>query len=420
MSNKILYLQVQRMNSKIRTLDNDIRHLIKEQTMAAEDGREALDSAKQSIATLFSKITEIRDKAEQSESTVKEITSDIKQLDHAKKNLTTSITTLNHLHMLVGGVESLATLTKHRRYDEAAPLLQGVMYVMNHFTPYHQIPQIKDLSDKLDKLLKDLAAQIRGDFEEAHSLYDCKLNCQPSLADACLVVDALQLRVKEDVVNWFVDRQLSEYKSLFRDYDDISWLDKCDRRYAWLKRSFLEYEEDCARIFPEAWDMPRKIATDFCKVTRKMLEKQIKNRVSELDVKLLLFAVQKTQAFEKLLMERFDDEHPKDEAPTDELETKVEEPVSFYNAISQCFEQYLNVYIESQDVNLTELIEKFVLELKDGGVPVYQVGDPAPLLPSSSDLFVFYKKCLVQCSQLSQVCETQTHTNTSPFTVYGL
>ena len=38
---------------------------------------------------------------------VKEITRDIKQLDHGKRHLTSSITTLNHLHMLVGGVDSL-------------------------------------------------------------------------------------------------------------------------------------------------------------------------------------------------------------------------------------------------------------------------------------------------------------------------
>ena len=118
---------------------------------------------------------------------------------------------------------------------------------------------------EVDKLLRDLAAQIRGDFEEAHSLYECKLNCQPSLAEACLVVDALQPRVKEDLINWFVDRQLAEYKSLFREYDEVSWLDKCDRRYAWLKRCFLEYEEDCARIFPGHWNMPGKIANDCCK-----------------------------------------------------------------------------------------------------------------------------------------------------------
>ena len=38
---------------------------------------------------------------------VKEITRDIKQLDNAKRHLTSSITTLNHLHMLVGGVDTL-------------------------------------------------------------------------------------------------------------------------------------------------------------------------------------------------------------------------------------------------------------------------------------------------------------------------
>lgn len=38
---------------------------------------------------------------------VKEITLDIKQLDCAKKNLTTSIKTLNNIHMLVSGIESL-------------------------------------------------------------------------------------------------------------------------------------------------------------------------------------------------------------------------------------------------------------------------------------------------------------------------
>ena len=108
---------------------------------------------------------------------------------------------------------------------------QGVMYVMNHFKPYRHIPQIKDLSERLERLKRDIAVQIRADFEEAHSLYDCKLNCQPDLADGCLVMDALEPRNKLDLINWFLDRQLTEYKSLFREYDEVSWLDKCDRRY---------------------------------------------------------------------------------------------------------------------------------------------------------------------------------------------
>jgi hypothetical protein len=38
---------------------------------------------------------------------VKEITRDIKQLDVAKRNLTASIATLHHLHILINGVEKL-------------------------------------------------------------------------------------------------------------------------------------------------------------------------------------------------------------------------------------------------------------------------------------------------------------------------
>ena len=45
---------------------------------------------------------------------VKEITRDIKQLDHAKRHLTSSITTLNHLHMLVGGVDSLVYVSAYK------------------------------------------------------------------------------------------------------------------------------------------------------------------------------------------------------------------------------------------------------------------------------------------------------------------
>ena len=49
---------------------------------------------------MFSKINQIRDKAEESEDMVQEITKDIKSLDYAKRHLTTSITTLRKLNML--------------------------------------------------------------------------------------------------------------------------------------------------------------------------------------------------------------------------------------------------------------------------------------------------------------------------------
>ena len=65
------------------------------------------------------------DKSGKSEEMVREITRDIKQLDHAKRNLTASIATLNHLHMLVGGVSTLQALARKRQYGEITNLLQG-------------------------------------------------------------------------------------------------------------------------------------------------------------------------------------------------------------------------------------------------------------------------------------------------------
>ena len=67
------------------------------------------------VASFFSQIREIKNKAGESETMVKEITRDIKQLDTAKRNLTTAITTLNHLHMLVRGTATLAQLAHNRQ-----------------------------------------------------------------------------------------------------------------------------------------------------------------------------------------------------------------------------------------------------------------------------------------------------------------
>ena len=99
--------------------------------------------------------------------------------------------------------------------------------------------------------------------------------------------------------------------------------------------------------------------------------------------------------------------------------------------ISRCFEPHLKVYITSQDKwvththkhahtllthtphthththkytthrNLSELLENFASDLKSRGVPKAGAEGGSIVLPSAADMFVFYKKCLVQCASLS-------------------
>ncbi|XP_066119201.1 vacuolar protein sorting-associated protein 53 homolog [Saccopteryx bilineata] len=425
---------VNKIRLKIRRLDDNIRTVVRGQTNVGQDGRQALEEAQKAIQQLFGKIKDIKDKAEKSEQMVKEITRDIKQLDHAKRHLTTSITTLNHLHMLAGGVDSLEAMTRRRQYGEVANLLQGVMNVLEHFHKYMGIPQIRQLSERVKAAQTELGQQILADFEEAFPSQGTKRPGGPSnvLRDACLVANILDLRIKQEIIKKFIKQHLSEYLVLFQENQDVAWLDKIDRRYAWIKRQLVDYEEKYGRMFPREWYMTERIAVEFCHITRTELAKIMRTRAKEIEVKLLLFAIQRTTNFEGFLAKRFSGctltdgalrklESPPpstnpflEDEPTPEMEElavekgDLDQPKKpkapdnpFHGIVSKCFEPHLYVYIESQDKNLGELIDRFVADFKAQGPPKPNTDEGGAVLPSCADLFVYYKKCMVQCSQLS-------------------
>ncbi|XP_057294888.1 vacuolar protein sorting-associated protein 53 homolog [Hydractinia symbiolongicarpus] len=387
---------VARIRLRIRKLDDEIRTSIRSQTDVESNGKQALEDAKESIHEVFSKIKDIKEKADKSEEMVKEITRDIKQLDHGKRHLTSSITTLNHLHMLVGGVDSLAVLTKNRQYGEIANLLQGVVNVLDHFKKYTSIPQIKQLADRVHIIQADLGSQILADFKESLSHPELKPPAGPNslLADSCKVVNVLDPKIKDELLSWFIKLQLSDYLNIFNESFDVAWIDKIDRRYSWMKRILIQFEENFSATFPDEWATEERICVEFCNITKRELEKIMVQKSNEIDVKLLLFAIQRTTTFEAFLAKRFAYSH---------LKGAKESPGEshFNGLICKSFESHLHVYIEAQDRNLADLIEKFIADLKIQGVPKLGEDTEGTVLPSAGELFVFYKKCMVQCIQLS-------------------
>lgn len=82
-------------------------------------------------------------------------------------------------------------------------------------------------------------------------------------------------------------------------------MDKIDRRYTWIKKHLLDFESKFGPIFPQDWEISERIAVQFCHVTREDLTKLMNKRRNEIDVKLLLYAIQRTSNFEALLAKRF-------------------------------------------------------------------------------------------------------------------
>lgn len=220
--------------------------------------------------------------------------------------------------------------------------------------------------------------------------------------------------------NHFVilDIQLQEYIQLFHENQDISWLDKIDKRYGWIKRHLLDFEEKYGPVFPDSWEVSERISVEFCNITKSELGKIMSRRRTEIDVKLLLYAINKTSQFEDLLGKRFsgctlseipavtssarfdkkiplidsDKEQSADES-THGDEIAVQSTSPFRGLIVECFKAYLDIYTESIDRNLNDLIDKFMQVSKQQSV--------VASLESCAELFIFYKKSLVQCTQLN-------------------
>ncbi|KRZ43116.1 Vacuolar protein sorting-associated protein 53 -like protein [Trichinella pseudospiralis] len=371
---------------QINQVDQEISEILERQSVAQLDSEALLQQTKQAMRELFAQIMDIKRQTDMSETTVKEITRDIRQLDLAKKNLTASITTLNHLHMLVSGLESLESFVKTKNFRDISNLLPGIQNVLEHFSQYMTVPQIKALSDQVNSIRAELADLTTAELKRYFSGGFKKASGQQSvpIGDVCLVLSVLDQEVRDGLIGWLIDQQLAEYKILFDDTQDDAWLDKIDLRFSWFRDCLIEFERKHAVLLPAEWDVACKFAAEFFQLTGSMLDQVMEKRSVELDAKLLLFAVQRAANFEALMARRFPG---RGEA-------------LFQGTLVGRFQKRMSIYTASLDKTLNDLIDQLVGKFKEVGPPSAEYGSAAVAIPTSSDLFVFYKKCIQQLLQL--------------------
>ncbi|RLN04853.1 hypothetical protein C2845_PM13G16550 [Panicum miliaceum] len=428
---------MQKIQSEIRRVDASILAAVRQQSNSGTKAKEELAAATNAVQELMHKIHEIKTKSEQSETMVQEICRDIKKLDCAKRHITTTITALHRLTMLVSAVEQLQVMASKRQYKEAAAQLEAVNQLCSHFEAYRDVPKITELREKFKNIKKILKSHVFSDFS---SLGTGKETEDPmllqQLSDACLVVDALEPSVREELVKNFCSKELTSYRQIFEGAE-LAKLDKTERRYAWIKRR-LRSNEDTWKIFPPSWHVDYLLCIQFCKITRAQLVDILNNMKEKPDVATLLLAFQRTIEFEEELAEKFsggtgtarnkesasDDEEEGGEhnkivsdirkkyekklaAPNHEAEQDKDKQkdlsvpgagFNFHGIISSCFEPYMTVYIELEEKSLVDQLEKLVQEERWET----EEGSQTNILSSSMQVFLVIRKSLKRCSALTK------------------
>lgn len=387
------------IREKIQQHDEEISLAVRGQTIIERDGREELDKATTIIKELMQRIHDMKSQAKKSEQTVNEITCDIKQLDNAKRNLTSAVTMLNNLHILVESVEKLKEIYNKNEYRQAASILAGIQDVLKQFSSYKHIPQINHLSAEIDRLCENIAERINFDFKRLFEVPSAKHSMSKEdiklIAEACLVVSLLGNETQENLIKWYLDLQLTEYNALFQESQtQMSSLNNVDKRYAWLKKHLLEFEDKFGFLFPPPWQMSERMAIKFCEMTKSGLSQYMNNHSNDIKLDSLMFAMTKTTAFEVLLSKRFPANHLNE---YDKLANTTSH--KFDGLISSCFEPFFNVFTEAQETAIQKLLDQFTEEHQK--ILKSPSNGPSIVFPSSNKLFQQYKNSLVQCVQFT-------------------
>ncbi|KAL8538554.1 hypothetical protein ACS0TY_000538 [Phlomoides rotata] len=425
---------MQKIHSEIRKVDAEILTAVRQQSNSGSKAREDLAAATRAVQELIYKMQEIKTKAEQSETMVQEICRDIKKLDFAKKHITTTITALHRLTMLVSAVEQLQAMASKRQYKEAAAQLEAVNQLCSHFEAYRDFQKITELREKFKSIKQILKSHVFSDFSSLGTGKETEeTNLLQHLSDACLVVDALEPSVREELVKNFCSRELTSYQQIFEGAE-LAKLDKSERRYAWIKRR-LRTNEEIWKIFPSSWHVPYLLCIQFCKLTRTQLVDILNNLKEKPDVGTLLLALQRTLEFEEELAEKFGggsrskesgsetgEDMGKTNQTVSDIRKKYEKKLAahggsenedqdglkdlsvpgagfnFRGIVSSCFEPYLAVYVELEEKSLMEHLEKLVQEetwnIEDGS--------QTNILSSSMQVFLIIRRSLKRCSALTR------------------
>ncbi|GAA5834429.1 hypothetical protein JCM3766R1_005209 [Sporobolomyces carnicolor] len=379
------------LRNKIQTIRLEIEALT--ELLEQDQDPVKMGEIQELIGELLSQVTAIRDAATESEVVVRDITRDIQSLDLAKRNLVASMNALKRFQMLVNAFDQLTKLAKSRQYRETAQALGAVKQLSQYFKTFSSVERIAAVTRGVFEVQNVLKVQIMRDFEEAFSNEATRASMTGRLTDACLVVDALGDDARDALLRWYSLLLLRDYRRIFGATSEAGQLDNISRRFAWFRRILKSHEEENGNLFPANWNVGGVLAGSFSEVTKDDLKNVLSKVSSTLDVNLLLESIAQTTEFERDMARKF----------SQSFESVLALSAIKYGGknstlpITSVFEPYLGIFVNAQDKQLSEMVRGFT----SSRISSSPSDNPSAVLPSSTELFYFYREALDRCARLS-------------------
>lgn len=185
------------------------------------------------------------------------------------------------------------------------------MQLSDFFAPYKNIKKIDQINDDILSIKRELKRQIFDEFDASFSSQGLLTSGKTAITDGAVIIDILGAETKyslsnfkrQQLIDWYCDLLLKDYRSIFHGNIEISGLENLSRRFSWLNRLIKNYEENHASIFPASWTMGEVLCEKFCIDTNKdVLETLSKG---QFDTRTLIKALKETLAFETQLARKF-------------------------------------------------------------------------------------------------------------------
>ena len=196
---------------------------------------------------------------------------------------------------MLTAIEKLREYCERKKYKDVANLISAFDELTIYFKKYDNVAQIVDLYKEKDSLVLELKKQIKEDFLAFYKK-NSNLN-EDSMSEACLVVEALGINFKNEIVKFICQIVLEPYNKTFAS-DENSSLENTERRYGWLWRTWKEFDMIFNNVFPLYWGIQCSIFYEFCGDTRVQTTRTLEIKSNNTDVAVLMKALQTTLKFE--------------------------------------------------------------------------------------------------------------------------